>query len=52
MSIEIAVKIQAEIIDKLIEQILKLTPVPSHILKEKQDILDLQKELEEVLKSL
>lgn len=52
MSIETAVKIQSEIIDKLIKQILKLTPTPNHISEEKQEILDLQKELEEVLKSL
>jgi hypothetical protein len=52
MSIETVVKIQSEIIDKLISHVLKSNSVPTHLTEEKQEILDLQRELQEALEAL
>ncbi len=46
------IKLQSEIIKRLVKKQLNIDMTPIHLAPEKQELYDLQKELEEKLKSI
>ena len=46
------IKLQSEIIKRLVKKQLNSDTTPTHLVPEKQELQDLQKELEEKLKSV
>lgn len=46
------IKLQSEIIKRLVKKQINLDTTPIHLVLEKQELQDLQKELEEKLKSV